>query len=155
MKAETSESLSKFVRPKKIVNGVGVLFCAQNTNRHLFLLRNDKNVQTWGLPGGKCERDESLLESLERECHEEIQYWPESIKLFPIEKFTSEDNNFVYHTFYALLPEEFVPVLNHEHIGFAWIDSKTYPKPLHRGLFSTLNYPIIQQKIKIIHNSLK
>ena len=144
-----------YLSAKRIVNAVGVLFCAQNTNRQLFLLRNDKNMHTWSLPGGKCERGESLLESLERECHEEIQYWPESIKLFPIEKFTSEDNNFVYHTFYALLPEEFVPVLNHEHIGFAWIDSKTYPKPLHRGLFSTLNYPIIQQKIEIIHQSLK
>lgn len=140
---------------KRTVNGVGVIFCAQSTGRHLFLLRNDRGGAVWGLPGGKIERDETLLQSLERECREEIQWWPENSKLFPIEKFTSEDGHFNYHTFYSLIPHEFTPVLNNEHIGYAWVDGKTYPKPLHRGLFSTLTYEIIQQKIEIIRQSIQ
>ena len=140
---------------KRIVNGVGVMFCAQSTGRHLFLLRNDKNTHVWGLPGGKVERDETLMQSLNRECCEEIDYWPENAKLFPIEQFTSEDGHFIYHTFYCMIPDEFIPTLNNEHIGYAWIDGKTYPKPLHRGLFATLNYDIIKQKIDIIQQAIK
>ena len=140
---------------RKNMNSVGVLFFAQSTGRHLFLLRNDKKMNTWGLPGGKCEKNESLVETLERECNEEIQFWPENTKLFPIEHFTSDDGKFVYHTFYSIVADEFVPVLNDEHVGYCWLDSSTYPKPLHRGLFNTLNYNIIQQKLSIIRQAMK
>lgn len=148
---DTGESLSK----KQITNSVGLIFCAQNTNSHLFLLRNGKQAYEWGLPGGKVERGETLRTALERECREEINYWPINLKLFPIEQFTSTDAHFIYHTFYCLIDQEFIPQLNHEHIGYCWVNNKTYPKPLHRGLFNTLNYDIIQQKIQIIHEAIK
>jgi 8-oxo-dGTP diphosphatase len=136
-------------------NCVGVIFSSMNTKRHLFLLRNNKRVSEWGLPGGKVERNETLMDAIKRECLEEIAYWPEEAKLFPIEQFTSTDGNFIYHTFYCQISKEFIPVLNHEHIGWCWIDNHTWPKPLHRGLFNTLNYKIIQEKIAIIQDSLK
>jgi 8-oxo-dGTP pyrophosphatase MutT (NUDIX family) len=140
---------------KTPINGVGMLFCAQDTNRHLFLMRNDRRQYTWGLPGGKVERGETLRQALERECREEIQFWAGSVKMFPLEQFTSDDGNFVYHTFFSIVPYEFKPTLNDEHIGYCWIESHTYPRPLHRGLFNTLNYRVIQQKIQIIHDAVK
>lgn len=134
---------------------MGLLFYAADTHRQLFLLRDDRNVHTWGLPGGKVERGETLRTAIERECREEIHFWTSDLKLFPLEQFNSPDNKFCYHTFFTMVPYEFKPVLNDEHIGYAWVDNNTYPRPLHRGLFNTLNYSVIQEKIAIIRESIK
>lgn len=136
-------------------NSVGVLFCARSTGRQLFLLRNGRGPYEWGLPGGKVERGETLLGALQRECREELNTWMDSWRVFPIEQFTNEGGRFIYHTFYCPVEGEFTPILNHEHIGYCWVDSSTWPKPLHRGLFNTLNYSLIQQKIAIIRESTK
>lgn len=130
------------------MNAVGVWFYSMSTNRYLYLLRNDKrNLNTWGLPGGKSRRNETLLDTINRECTEELGALPEFIKLVPIEKFTSKDSTFCYHTFFCIVANEFVPTLNHEHFGYAWIDSETWPKPLHPGLWSTVNIDEVQQKV--------
>ena len=131
-----------------LINAVGVWFYSVATDRYLYLLRNDsKNPGCWGLPGGKVDFGENLNEALQRECHEEIGLWPDVIKLVPIEKFTSIDNHFSYHTFFCLVDEEFVPVLNNEHYGYSWIKSGVWPKPLHPGLWTTINFKEILDKI--------
>lgn len=125
----------------------GVFFYSQSTKRFLYLLRNDdKNPDIWGIPGGKIENNETLLEGLERECIEEVNYFPKDAKLVPIQKFVN--NNFTYHTFFCKIDNEFTPILNEEHIGYAWIDFTRYPKPLHPGLFNTVNFDIVQDKLK-------
>jgi 8-oxo-dGTP pyrophosphatase MutT (NUDIX family) len=137
------------------LNAVGIWFYAKSTDRCLYLLRNDnRHPDTWGLPGGKCSAGETLVESIERECHEELGCFPESAKLIPIEKFTSPDGKFFYHTFFCPIADEFVPHLNHEHLGWAWVDSNTWPKPLHPGLWSTVKFEEIQEKIKVIKSRL-
>lgn len=127
----------------------GVFFYSTDTKRLLFLLRNDdRNQGTWGLPGGKIEEGETLIEGVERECMEEIGHFPNSAKLIPIQKFVN--NTFTYHTFFCLIEDEFLPTLNHEHSGYCWIDYEHYPKPLHPGLFNTVNFDVVQEKIKKI-----
>lgn len=132
----------------KIENtSAGVFFYAQNSNRFLFLLRNDeKSPGNWGIPGGKIEKDESLFEGIERECLEEVGFFPSDAKLVPIQKFVN--NTFTYHTFFCVLKEEFIPQLNDEHSGYCWIDPEHYPKPLHPGLFNTINFDVVQKKLK-------
>ena len=130
---------------------VGVFFYSNTTDRFLFLMRNDqRNNQTWALPGGKIEVNETLYNGLERECIEELKYFPKGAKLIPIQKFVN--HNFVYHTFFCEVDSEFIPVLNDEHIGYCWVSSHTYPKPLHPGLFNSINIDIVQEKLKALIN---
>jgi len=124
----------------------GIFFYCTSTNRFLFLLRNDKNGNTWSIPGGKIEKDETLFTGLERECVEEIGYFPENAKLIPIQKFVN--NTFTYHTFFCAVNSEFIPILNHEHGGYAWVDQGLYPKPMHPGLWSTVNIDLVQEKLQ-------
>lgn len=125
----------------------GVFFYCSETKRLLFLLRSDeKNIGNWGLPGGKLEEGETLIEGVERECKEEISFFPDSAKLIPIQKFVN--NTFTYHTFFCIIDREFIPILNEEHVGYAWVDYRRYPKPLHPGLFNTVNFEVVQEKIQ-------
>jgi len=139
-----------------IIKAVGIWFCSISTNRYLYLMRNDpKHPYTWGLPGGKCEANETLITTIYRECSEELGSMPEYIKLAPLEKFTSVDNKFCYHTFFCLVKDEFVPILNEEHLGYSWIDNKVWPKPLHPGLWSTVNMHDLIQKMETLKDNMR
>ena len=137
------------------LNAVGIWFYSLDTRRNLYLLRNDtRNPSTWGLPGGKVEEGESLLAAIERECQEEIGSFPEYIRMVPLEQFTSADGAFNYHTFFCCVAQEFRPVLNHEHLGYAWLDSMTWPRPMHPGLWNTVNFETVKNKIEIIKSAI-
>lgn len=135
--------------------GCGALIYCKSTKRYLFLLRNQKrHAGSWGLVGGGVDAGESPIEALQREIVEEIG----SIKfdkIIPLEKFTSENNNFEYHTYVIPVEFEFVPNLNIEHRGFAWTFIDDHPKPLHPGVWRTFNFKIILDKIKTIESVLE
>ena len=138
------------------VNAVGVWFYAVATGRYLYLMRKDpKHPDTWGLPGGRIEAGETLIRTIERECQEELGSMPEYLRLIPLEKFTTADHVFAYHTFFCIVKEEFVPVLNHEHQGYAWIQSGTWPRPMHPGLWSTVNFDAVQNKISAMEQQVQ
>jgi len=138
-----------------IVKAVGVWFYTVDTHRYLYLMRNDpKHPGSWGLPGGRVEAGETLLDAMHRECEEELGFVPGYLRMIPLEKFTTSDLGFEYHTFFCVVDSEFQPQLNHEHIGYAWIDSGIWPKPMHPGLWSTVNFNAVQSKIATIESSL-
>lgn len=154
MDQELSGSVSRRHMENSAVNAVGVWFYATDTQRYLYLLRNDsRHPGTWGLPGGKIDSGETLLEAMHRECEEELGFMPEYVRLVPLEKFTSADGHFAYHTFFCSVSSEFRPRLNDEHIGWAWIDSGHWPRPMHPGLWSTVNFEAVQEKISTIQRS--
>lgn len=155
MDQELPRTLSRRHMETSPVNAVGVWFYSINTQRYLYLLRNDpRNPGTWGLPGGKIEDGETLFDAITRECTEEMGNMPEYIRLVPVEKFTSADLGFVYHTFFCSVDNEFCPVLNDEHIGWAWITTGSFPRPMHPGLWSTLNFDAVRSKIETIEQSI-
>ena len=117
----------------------GALFYTLNTDRFLFLHRaKGKRSDLWGLVGGTNEGSETPWEGLRREISEEIGFEPEIKKTIPLETFVSNDNHFSFHTYLCVIDQEFVPQLNDEHNGYAWVSFNCWPKPLHQGLRNTL-----------------
>ena len=129
-----------------MITASGVFFYSDTTRRYLYLLRSDG--KNWSLPGGKCELNETLADSVVRECIEEMNYFPDGGKLVPIQKFVNQ--NFTYNTFFCRVDTEFTPQLNHEHCGYAWVMSDHYPKPLHPGLFNTINFHVVRDKLELL-----
>lgn len=117
----------------------GALFYTLNTQRFLFLHRTQtKQNNVWGLVGGRNESEEIPYKALLREIEEEIGFVPDLIKSIPLETFISNDEKFSFHTYLCVVKEEFLPKLNHEHNGYAWVSFNNWPKPLHQGLRNTL-----------------
>jgi len=127
----------------------GGIILAKETKRFLFLLRNKESV--WGFVGGQKEdSDLTPYEALVREINEEIASCPSIEKTVPLELFVSNDNKFYYHTYVLIVEKEFVPVLNDEHIGYAWISYGNWPKPLHQAVKTSLNNRANKAKIEVI-----
>jgi len=128
----------------------GALFYSLDTKRFLFLHRaNGKRNNVWGLVGGTNEGCETPWEGLRREIEEEIG----SVnikKTIPLETFVSNDTKFHFHTYLCLVESEFLPVLNEEHDGYAWVAFSKWPKPLHYGLQNTLNRKSNISKLKTV-----
>lgn len=135
---------------KKIICS-GALFYTLNTNRFLLLHRTQsKQNNVWGLVGGTNEDKESPWEGLKREIQEEIGVLPEIKKTIPLETFISNDDHFLFHTYLCVVEDEFIPKLNEEHDGYAWVSFGKWPKPLHQGLSNTLRSKTNQQKLETV-----
>jgi 8-oxo-dGTP diphosphatase len=131
--------------------GCGAIIVCSSTNRYLFLLRSSgKFPGTWGLAGGKIEPGETIEQGLLREIKEELGGEIQGAKILPIEKYTSNNNKFVYHTFLIKVDEEFIPELNNEHKGYCWVKLDDYPKPLHPGVYRTFKFAATREKIKVL-----
>lgn len=131
----------------------GALFYTLKTKRFLLLYRkNSKRNNQWGIVGGTNEACETPWSGLRREIEEEIGFCPEIIKTIPLETFISSDQHFQFHTYLCVIENEFVPILNEEHDGYAWVGYENWPKPLHQGLRNTLSSKINRVKLETIFN---
>ena len=128
----------------------GALFYTLDTHRFLFLHRTKgKQNNLWGLVGGTNESQETPWESLKREISEEIGD-VKIKKTIPLETFVSNDDKFQFHTYLCLVDNEFIPKLNDEHDGYAWVSFTKWPKPLHHGLRNTLQNKTNQVKLETV-----
>tara|TARA_Y100000389_G_C17400714_1_gene485172 strand:+ start:611 stop:1045 length:435 start_codon:yes stop_codon:yes gene_type:complete len=132
----------------------GALFYTLETKRFLFLHRTQsKQNNVWGIVGGTNKETETPWEGLLREIEEEIGIVPHIVKTLPLETFVSGDNHFHFHTYLCLVNKEFMPQLNNEHNGYAWVEFNNWPKPLHKGVISTLKSKVNKDKLENMFNS--
>lgn len=130
------------------MNNVGALIYAKNTDRFLFLLRDNASYSgVWGLVGGKMDGNETTKQALLREIQEEIGQNLHEVKIIPLDLFTSHNKKFTYNTYLIMVDKEFLPILNNEHRGYTWCKLDDHPKPLHPGVYSTMKLDEIKQKI--------
>lgn len=134
------------------IHCAGAIFLAKNTQRFLFLLRSQgRTANTWGFAGGKVEPGDSTpYDALLREIAEEVGQVPQIIKTVPVELYQSPDEHFYYNTYVLIVDDEFIPVLNSEHIGYAWVSYDHWPKPLHQGVRTTLGSKTTRTKLETI-----
>lgn len=110
--------------------GGGVLIFAADTRKFLWIKRADGDESgTWCCPGGGIEDYETIDEGVHRECREEIGF---SDRMNLQHMHRDVQPNFVFHNHIAVVPKEFVPVLNEEHSDFVWAVNP--PQPLHPRL---------------------
>lgn len=130
----------------------GGIFLSEKTKRFLFLLRTQgRTAGTWGLVGGKKEpQDSTLIDALNREIEEEIKIFPNIKKIIPLELFVSSDQNFQYNTYVLIVEDEFIPTLNCEHAGYAWVNYGQWPQPLHKALKASFANKIIKAKLELL-----
>ena len=129
----------------------GALFYSLSSKRFLLLHRTQsKQKNVWGLVGGTNGKNESPWPALQREITEEIGQTPEIVKTIPLETFVSTDAKFQFHTYLCVIKDEFIPQLNEEHDGFAWVSFGKWPKTLHMGLRNTLQNKTNQTKLKTV-----
>lgn len=128
----------------------GALFYSLDTNRFLFLHRaSSKRNNVWGLVGGTNEGTESPWQGLQREIREEIGNVVIK-KAIPMETYVSKDNKFKFHTYVCIVEKEFLPILNSEHNGYAWVSYANWPNPLHQGLKNSFNNKAFKNKMETI-----
>lgn len=132
------------------ITASGCLFYAKSSKRFLFLHRQQKQKGTWGMVGGSTHETETPWQGLQREIVEEIGFQPTISKTIPLELFVSKDTRFKFHTFVCVVDTEFVPKLNVEHSGYAWVSVNAWPLPLHEGVKKTLQNKQIETKLQTI-----
>lgn len=102
-----------------MMQAAGILFRAPS-GRVLLLQRSDEGdaAGTWAIPGGKIEEGETAEKAAFRECFEEMNYrGAPGVQLMRRVK-----DGVDYTTFLNECDSEFTPILNEEHISFAWVD---------------------------------
>lgn len=139
-----------------MIEASGCLFLSSDTGRVMLQQRSGdtSHPRTWGFFGGKSEGKERPIDTLLRELEEEIGMVPDIQKVYPLNKFTSPDKQFVYNTFVVEVVQEFIPQLNNESDGFCWVKIGNWPRPLHNGAKAQLFNRQIIKKIKTIYSNL-
>ncbi|MDN5246877.1 MAG: NUDIX hydrolase [Candidatus Cardinium sp.] len=111
-----------------------VATCAIVCNRKILLLKRNGVTahasNTWCMPGGKLEQNETALQAVIREAQEEtgIQLLPKEINLMHtiyVRIFTPKQD-YLLHLFKTVLPSsqpyDYKVVLNKEHTDYLWVD---------------------------------
>lgn len=137
---------------------VGAIFLSKKTGRMMLNLRSDSATYSnnWGFVGGKIESGESPLQALHREMNEELGSSVPMIEdIIPFDVFSTKNCKFRYYSFIVVVPEEFIPELNHESAGYSWVRIGNWPKPLHPGAKSTLYNTNIVTDFNALWESIK
>ena len=135
-----------------VKNAVGAYIVCKSTLRTLYNMRTPSKTYgyQWSIWGGMIEDGERPIDALYRELEEEMGFVPKIERIYPFDIYESKNKLFKYVTYVCVVDEEFIPVINLEAVGYAWIDLHVYPKPLHEGVRKTFINEKAKDKLNII-----
>ncbi|ASV44280.1 hypothetical protein PBI_SCTP2_265 [Salicola phage SCTP-2] len=113
-------------------------------SKDMFLLQQRSKKCThpykWGIWGGKLNKNENFGEALQREIKEELGSSPEIVKLYPLDTFLSDDDEFIYYSFVMVVDEFNDIVINeNETNDYIWLPYKYLTRlDLHPGVDQTI-----------------
>lgn len=108
---------------------LGVKALIRNAAGDILLLKLDpkKFGERWDLPGGRLQKNETLLETLKREIYEETglqnldAFTPFAMALSPIRISLPTTNvGLVLATYFCQAPDQVSVCLSDEHVHYAW-----------------------------------
>jgi len=118
--------------------GAGCMLLAKSTGRILLMFRSElvNEPRTWSIPGGAIDKGENPSSAARRELKEELRY---TGPLNLVASYVFEAEDFRFHNFLGIVPEEFEPSLDWENEGAQWFDLDQLPSPLHFGVRALLS----------------
>lgn len=130
--------------------GAGALFYCSDTERFLLMLRGDDgdDGNLWcGLGGGRDDM-EDIEHTVRREAFEEAGLDMDAeYELHHVGSKHYEDG-FKFTNYLAVIPEEFLPIINEEHKSFQWVPFHEFPKEMHPGMMSVFQSPDGQRVLR-------
>ncbi|CAG4889359.1 hypothetical protein R69919_00722 [Paraburkholderia gardini] len=128
----------EFVASDSKIKGAGIMLVTPD-DEVLFLLRapDANHPNTWDLPGGRADDDETPEETAKRECAEEIGAYPYG-ELSEIASTSSKDDSgseVDFVTYRQFIRYKFKPKIDKsEHTQYKWASLDNPPEPLHPGV---------------------
>lgn len=95
-----------------------------------------------GLWGGKMEKGEDFATALHRELTEEMGVMPEYEKIYPLDTYLSDDNNFIYYSFLLIVDgfDDRIIIDKKETFDFVWMPYHLIHRlRLHPGFKKTID----------------
>ena len=114
----------------------GLLVVARDTGRMLLMFRSADVMEphTWGLPGGKCDGDDSDARACAvREFQEETGYG-RSLQVMAEPVHVYREPGFEFSNYVGFVDSEFEPELDWENEDSGWFAPSKLPQPTHFGV---------------------
>ncbi len=141
----------KITAGRETGQGAGALFYSADTGNFLILERSDTGDcagQWCGLGGGVDDTDTSYEHTVRREAEEEAGF-PQDAPCDLHFLNSDHQDDFVFHNYLAVVPQEFDPVLNDEHTDHKWVPYDQFADhEMHEGLMRSMNKPLGQMTLR-------
>ena len=130
----------------------GIVIICKSSGRILLGKRSDS--LSWALFGGTLEESETAYQCVKRELLEETGFVEGREYRIPCTRaaHVKEMFNLKYYTYIGYSENEVNPVLNDEHVQYAWYERGLLPENMHFGVMESIHSMSVHRAIQKFSN---